>query len=81
MQFPPNPCSFIKDKPFLLILINRYVKILSTYAYGKICDDSLYTQIVMKKNLFFLSSIRMSGKNVNFGDKKIKKETFIKTKK
>ena len=32
-----------------------------------------------KKNTFFSPSIRMSGKNVNFGDKKIKKVTFIKT--
>ena len=29
---------------------------------------------------FFLQYIRMSGKNINFGDRKIKKATFIKTK-
>ena len=29
---------------------------------------------------FFSSSIRMSGKNVNFGDKKIKKNSFYKNK-
>ena len=43
----------------------------------KICDHSLYTQIVMKKNLLFFSpSVKMSGKNVNFGDKIIKKSDF-----
>ena len=30
---------------------------------------------------FVLLRIRISGKNVNFGDKKIKKVTFTKTKK
>ena len=30
---------------------------------------------------FFSFSIRMSGKNVNFGDKKIKKSNFYKNKK
>ena len=34
-----------------------------------------------KKIIFFLLCIRMNGKNVNFGDKKIKKVTFTKTKK
>ena len=35
-----------------------------------------------KKNFtFFSSSIRMSGKSVNFGDKIIKNVTFTKTKK
>ena len=35
-----------------------------------------------KKNfIFFLSSIRMTGKNINFGDKKIKKRDFCKNKK
>ena len=33
-----------------------------------------------KKKLFFSSSIRMSGKKVNFGDKKIKKSDFYKNK-
>ena len=35
------------------------------------------------KNFFkvFWPSIRMSGKNINFGDKKITKVDFIKTKK
>ena len=42
---------------------------------------SVHPNCYEKKFFFFLSSIRMSGKNVNFGDKKIKKETFIKTKK
>ena len=32
-------------------------------------------------NYLFSPSIRMSGKNVNVGDKKIIKVTFIKTKK
>ena len=30
---------------------------------------------------FFSSSIKMSGKNINFGDKKVKEVTFAKTKK
>ena len=30
---------------------------------------------------YFLRSVRMSGKNINVGDKKIKKEIFTKTKK
>ena len=34
-----------------------------------------------KKFIYFLLCIRMSRKNVNFGDKKIKKVTFTKTKK
>ena len=35
-----------------------------------------------KKNLFFLlSSIRMSGKNVNFGDKKNQKKQFLQRQK
>ena len=42
----------------------------------------MYTQIIIKKNyIFFSLSIRMSGKNVNFGDKKIKKSDFYKNKK
>ena len=34
-----------------------------------------------KKNYSFSSSIRMGGKNVNFGDKKIKESDFYKNKK
>ena len=42
----------------------------------------MYTQIIDKKNLLFFSliNIRMSGKNINFNDKKIKKSTFYKNK-
>ena len=36
---------------------------------------------LLKNLLFFSSSIRMSEKNVDFGDTEIKKVTFIKTKK
>ena len=37
---------------------------------------------MLKKNFtFFSPSIRISGKNVNFGDKKIKKCDFYKKKK
>ena len=44
-------------------------------------DHSMYTQnCYIKIFTFFSPSIRMSRKNVNFGDKKIKKVTFIKTK-
>ena len=39
-------------------------------------------KLLLKKFSFFsLQYIRMSGKNINFDDKKIKKVTFIKTKK
>ena len=34
-----------------------------------------------KKNYFLLPSIRMSGKNINFEDKQIKKRSFYKNKK
>ena len=42
----------------------------------------MYTQIIDKKNLLFFSliNIRMSGKNINLNDKKIKKSTFYKNK-
>ena len=36
---------------------------------------------IKKFTFFFSSSIRMSGKNVNFGGKKIKKINFSKNKK
>ena len=38
-------------------------------------------KLLLKKFYFFSPSIRVSGKNVNFVDEKIKKVTFIKTKK
>ena len=43
----------------------------------------MYTQIIIKKVflLFFSASIRISEKNINFGDKKIKKSNFYKSKK
>ena len=43
----------------------------------------LYTQIIIKIILlfFFSSSIRISGKNIEFGDKEIKKVDFYKNKK
>ena len=43
----------------------------------------MYTQIIIKKNctFFFLQYIGMSGKNINFDDKKIKKSIFYKNKK
>ena len=41
----------------------------------------MYTKIIIKKNYFYsLQYIKMSGKNINFDDKKIKKVTFIKIK-
>ena len=37
----------------------------------------MYTQIIIKKFLlFFLLSIRMNGKSINFNDKKIKESDF-----
>ena len=39
------------------------------------------TQIIMKKFYFFSSSIRISGKNIIFDDKKINKSNFYKSKK
>ena len=42
----------------------------------------MHTQNHYKKILlFFPSSIRTSGKNINFGDKKLKKSNFYKNKK
>ena len=43
----------------------------------KYVSHSLYNQIIIKKNLLFFSS---GGKNVNFGDKKLKKSNFYKNK-
>ena len=58
------------------------LKISSFRPTVKICDHSLYIQIVTKKILlFFLPSIRMSEKNLNFGDKIIKKSDFYRNKK
>ena len=60
--------------------IQEYTNLFRTAV--KIWDDSLCTQIIIKNFwLFFSSSIRMSGKNMNFGDKKIKKSNFYKNKK
>ena len=39
------------------------------------------TPKLLLEKLFFSSNIRMSGKNVNFGDKKIKEGNFHKNKK
>ena len=43
----------------------------------------MYTQIIIKKVLlfFFTIYIRMSGKNINFDYKKIKRSSFYKNKK
>ena len=51
-------------------------------AYSKIYNNSMYTEIIIKKFLLFFSLqyIRMSGKNINFDDKKIKKTSSSKTK-
>ena len=51
-------------------------------AYSKIYNNSMYTQIIIKKIYFFFSLqyIRLSGKNINFDDKKIKKTSSTKTK-
>ena len=39
-------------------------------------------KLLQRKTLnFFLSSIRIGGKSINFGDKKIKKRNFHKNKK
>ena len=41
----------------------------------------MFTQIIIKNFQFFsLQYIRMSGKNINFNDKKIQKSTFYKNK-
>ena len=42
----------------------------------------MYTKIIRKKFLLFLSlqQIKMSGRNINFDGKKIKKSTFCKNK-
>ena len=67
----------LKQQAILYIFIYRYAE-----TYSKIYDHSSYTQTVTKKNLLFFSlSLRMSGKNVNFGDKKILKKDFCKNKK
>ena len=43
----------------------------------------MYTQIIIKKVLLFLFTIyiRMSGKDINFDDKKIKRSSFYKNNK
>ena len=42
---------------------------------------NMYTQFIIKKNYFVsLQYLRMSGKNINFNDKKIKKSIFYKNK-
>ena len=78
-----NDCYYLtKDtKQFLLILINHYVEIFLIQVYSEIYHHSTYTQIVIEKILLFSSSVRKSGKNVKFGDKKIKKSDFHKNKK
>ena len=49
---------------------------------AKIYDQCMYTLITIKKNYIFpLNSIKMSTKNINFGNKKIKKSDFYKNKK
>ena len=42
---------------------------------------SVYPNYIKKILLFFSPSIRMSGKNLNFGNKKNQKIDFYKTKK
>ena len=46
----------------------------------KVYNHSMYTQITTIKIFFSLQYIRMSEKNINFDDKKIKKSTFYKNK-
>ena len=42
----------------------------------------MYTKIIIKKCLLFFYIIyKMSGKNINFDDKKIKRSSFYKNKK
>ena len=42
----------------------------------------MYTQIIVKKFYFFsLLCIRISGKNINFDDKKLRKSDFYKNNK
>ena len=62
-------CPTKGTKQFLLILINHYVAILLLYIHPN-CYKKILT--------FFSSSIRMSRKNVNFGDKNIKKDNTRK---
>ena len=71
-------------KQCLRTLINYYVEILLIQVYSKIYDHFTNTRIVIKKLLnyfFFKPSIRMSENNVNFGNKKIKKVAFTRSKK
>ena len=76
-----QPTNII-EKTMLSTAECNSVEILLIQVHSKIYDHSAYTQIVIKKYLLFFSlSIRMSGKNVNFGDKKIKKSDFYKNKK
>ena len=63
----------------LMLIIKHYVEILLIQVYSKICDHSSYTQSIIKK-ITFLSSVRMSGKNVNFEDKKNQESDFCKNK-
>ena len=53
----------------------KYYQFRSTV---KIYDHSTYTEIVMKSFFnFFSPIIRMSRKNANFGDKKIKQKCLL----
>ena len=63
-----------KAKTFSFFVIHKHiVKYMITLCIPKLLQKKFY--------FFSLQYIRMSGKNINFEDKKIKKVTFIKTKK
>ena len=55
--------------------------ILNTFfAHSKTHNHCAYTLIIIKNNFFSLMYIRMSWKNINFDDKKIKKSELCKNK-
>ena len=49
-------------------------------TYSKNHNDSMYTQTYKKKILFLSQYKRISGKNIDFDNKSIKKSAFYKNK-
>ena len=66
----------------IFFVFHNQIKSISIIKSVKICNHCAYTQIITKKIYFFsLLYIRMSGKNINFDEKKIEKNDFYKSKK
>ena len=74
--------NYKKEPQQRIYAIKLLFHFCNTQAHCNTYDHSTYTQIAIKKIYFFsLQYIRMSVKNINFEDKKIKKGDFYKNKK